>query len=64
MAVFICRMMIGKLDMRIIMFGTLSGGVMVAASSNLIFNGGFAMLTGCLAGIATSLGYFKLDKFM
>ena len=64
MAVFISRMMIGKLDMQILMFATLAGGVMVAASSNLIFNAGYAMLTGCLAGIASSLGYLKLDKFM
>jgi ammonium transporter Rh len=64
MAVFISRMMIGKLDMQILMFATLAGGVMVAASSNLIFNGGYAMLVGCLAGIASSLGYLRLDKFM
>jgi ammonium transporter Rh len=64
MAVFISRMMTGKLEMTVLMFATLSGGVMIAASSNLIFNAGFAMLTGCLAGIASSLGYFKLDKFM
>lgn len=64
MAVFICRMMIGKLEMQTLMFATLAGGVMIAASTNLIFNAGYAMLTGCLAGIASSLGYFKLDKFM
>ena len=64
MAIFISRMMIGKFDMKILMFGTLSGGVMIAASSNLIFNAGYALLVGCLAGIASSLGYFKLDKFM
>jgi ammonia channel protein AmtB len=64
MAVFICRMMLGKLDMMILMFATLAGGVMIAASSNLIFNAGYAMIVGCLGGIASSLGYFKLDKFM
>lgn len=64
MAIFISRMMIGKLDMQVLMFSTLAGGVMVAASSNLIFNAGFALLTGCLAGIASSLGYLKLNEFM
>jgi len=64
MAMFICRMMIGKFEMTVLMFATLSGGVMIAASSNLIFNAGYAMLVGCLGGIASSLGYFKLDKFM
>lgn len=64
MAIFISRMMVGKFEMTVLMFATLSGGVMIAASSNLIFNAGYAMIVGCLAGIASSLGYFRLDKFM
>jgi len=64
MSVFICRLMKGRLDMEIILRSTIAGGVILGGSCNLIFNGGFAMLTGCLAGIASSLGQIRLDEFM
>lgn len=46
------------------MNATLAGGVMIAAACDMIFNPGFAMLVGGLAGIASSLGYLKLNYFM
>lgn len=46
------------------MNATLAGGVMIAASCEMIFNPGYAMLVGCFAGIASSLGYLKLTDFM
>lgn len=50
--------------MEIVVRSTLAGGVMIAGSCNLIFNGGYAILVGCLAGIASSLGQMRLDEFM
>lgn len=50
--------------MEVLMNATLAGGVMIAASCEMIFNPGYAMLVGGLAGIASSLGYLKLDLFM
>jgi len=50
--------------MEVIMNATLAGGVMIAAACDMIFNPGFAMLVGGLAGIASSLGYLKLNYFM
>ena len=64
MSVFICRMMKGRIDMEIVIRSTLAGGVMIAGSCNLIFNGGYAILVGSLAGIASSLGQMRLDEFM
>lgn len=61
---YISRCVTGKLDMEVTMNATLAGGVMIAAACDMIFNPGFAMLVGGLAGIASSLGYLKLNYFM
>lgn len=50
--------------MEVILNATLAGGVMIAAACGMIFNPGFAILTGALAGIASSLGYLSLNQFM
>jgi len=65
-AVFISRSVRGqqRMNMEVLMNATLAGGVMIAASCEMIFNPGYAMLVGGLAGIASSLGYLKLDLFM
>jgi ammonium transporter Rh len=54
----------GRFDMEIIMNATLAGGVMIAASVEMIFNPGFAIIVGCFAGIASSLAFTKLTPFM
>jgi ammonium transporter Rh len=45
------------------MNATLSGGVMIASSCEMIFNPGWAILVGGFAGIASSLAYRKLPDF-
>jgi ammonium transporter Rh len=50
--------------METIMNATLAGGVMIAASCEMIFNPGYAIITGGFAGICASLGVLKLTKFM
>jgi ammonium transporter Rh len=50
--------------MVVLMNGTLAGGVMIAASCEMIFNPGYAIITGGLAGICSSLGILKLTDFM
>jgi ammonium transporter Rh len=54
----------GKLDMEIIMNATLAGGVMIAASVEMIFNPGYAIIVGSFAGIVSSLAFTKLTPFM
>jgi ammonium transporter Rh len=63
-AAFISRFNTGKLDMETILNATLAGGVMIAASCEMIFNPGYAIITGAFAGICASLGVLKLTKFM
>lgn len=41
---------------------TLAGGVVMGASCDLITGPGFAMLTGCIAGAVSALGFLKLNK--
>ena len=53
----------GKLDMEVIMNASLAGGVMIAASVEMIFNPGFAMIVGGFAGISSGLAYIKLTPF-
>lgn len=50
--------------MEVLLNATLAGGVMIAASCEMIFNPGYAIIVGSLAGIASSLGYLKLNEFM
>jgi ammonium transporter Rh len=54
----------GKFDIEVILNATLAGGVMVAGACEMIFNPGWAMVVGGLAGIASSLGFIKLTGFM
>jgi ammonium transporter Rh len=54
----------GRMDMEIIMNATLAGGVMIAASVEMIFNPGYAIIVGVFAGITSSLAYTKLTPFM
>jgi len=62
---FISRIVRGhKFDMEVILNATLAGGVMVAGAVEMIFNPGYAILVGGLAGIASSLAYMKLTTFM
>jgi ammonium transporter Rh len=62
-SVYVSRALIGKIDMEVLLNSTLAGGVMMGASCDLITNGGFAMLAGCIAGGISTLGYLKLNHF-
>lgn len=62
---FISRTVLdGRLDMEVIMNATLAGGVMIAASCEMIFNPGYSIIIGSFAGIASSLGVIKLRPWM
>ena len=63
-AAYVSRSSLGKLDMEVFLNATLAGGVMIGGCCDMIFNPGFAILVGGLAGIASSLGYLKLTTFM
>jgi|LauGreDrversion4_2_1035121.scaffolds.fasta_scaffold261972_2 ammonium transporter Rh len=62
-AVYVSRAILGKIDMEVMLNATLAGGVVMGASCDLITNPGFAMLTGCIAGAISSIGFLKLNKF-
>ena len=63
-AAYVCRVSVGKLDMEVFLNATLAGGVMIGGCCDMVFNPGFAIIVGGLAGIASSLGYLKLTSFM
>jgi len=50
--------------MEVIMNATLAGGVMIAASCEMIFNPGYSIIIGGFAGIVSSLGVIKLRPWM
>jgi len=60
---YVSRAVLGKMDMEVLLNATLAGGVTIGASCDLITNPGFAMLTGCIAGGISALGFLKLNKF-
>lgn len=63
-AAYVSRCSLGKLDMEIFLNATLAGGVMIGGCCDIVFNPGYAILVGALAGIASSLAYLKLTDFM
>ena len=64
-AAFISRTVLdGRLDIEVIMNATLAGGVMIAASCEMIFNPGYSIIIGGFAGIVSSLGVIKLRPWM
>lgn len=62
-AVYVSRAVLGKIDMEVMLNATLAGGVVMGASCDLITSPGFAMLTGCIAGAISALGFLKINKF-
>lgn len=63
MAATVCLITLnGKLDMQVILNATLSGGVVIAATCDLITNSGLAMLAGNIIGGISAIGFLKVNK--
>lgn len=60
----ICRILLRKLDMEVVLNATLAGGVSVGSSSDLVVTAGTAMAIGALAGIISALGFLKLSGYL
>ena len=56
-ACWVARVAKGKLDIEILLNATLSGGVALGASADLISNPYGAMIVGTLSGLVSALGY-------
>ena len=61
-AVYVSRLVLGKIDMEVLLNATLAGGVVMGASCDMISNPGFAMVTGAVAGAISAVGFLKLNK--
>lgn len=61
-AVYVSRLVLGKIDMEVLLNATLAGGVVMGASCDLISNPGYSMITGSIAGAISALGFLKLNK--
>ena len=49
--------------MEVLLNATLAGGVVIGTSCNQITNPGFAMLTGCIAGGISAIGFLSLNAW-
>jgi len=54
----------GKLEMEDILNASLAGGVAVGSSSDLVISPWGALLTGCIAGIVSCIGYNVIQKYL
>jgi ammonium transporter Rh len=61
-SVYVSRAILGKIDMEVLLNATLAGGVAMGAACDMITGPGFAMLTGCIAGAVSAIGFLKLNK--
>ena len=59
-----CRVMIKKLDMEVVLNATLAGGVMMGTSADLVVEPSVAIAIGAAAGIISSVGFLKLSGFL
>jgi ammonium transporter Rh len=61
-AVFISRVIKGKIDMEVLLNSTLAGGVMMGTAADIIVGPGFCMIAGACAGAISAFGYLKLNQ--
>ena len=59
-----CRVMIKKLDMEVVLNATLAGGVMLGTSADLVVDPAGAIAIGAAAGIVSSVGFLYLSGWL
>jgi len=59
-----CRVILKKLDMEVVLNATLAGGVMVGTSADLVVDPAGAIAIGAAAGIVSAVGFLKLSPFL
>jgi ammonium transporter Rh len=62
-AMFTSRLFKGGLDIDVVINATLAGGVVMGASCDIILNPGFAMLTGCIVGFLSAIGFLYTNRW-
>lgn len=59
-----CRVLLKKLDMEVVLNATLAGGVMLGTSADLVVDPAGAIAIGAAAGIISSVGFLKLSGWL